>query len=362
MARSYAHAALMVLWSDRGQDALALEHARLNLQAARLGFGMRSADTALALEWLAVAARNLGQFAAARQAIDEAVAMTQQVPLRASQRLGMRRTQAMLLLDMGQAAAARDGLSALVTQPQTDAELAVQWRLLSMAHWALGAAAQALDAARQSSRLAQAQDDTLGVLLADLAATRALSLLGRHAEARSEVARINRDLTPAEAGASQDAHALERVRGLRLAAEVHLRAGDLSGAQDFLQAAHALRISAVGLPPTEAAEALDLQGCLDRASARWEDAAQAHRQARALWLTVLPDTHPLVLRNAFYAALATSKPDMAAAAQAAQRFADPLDADSAWRSSLSPWLATSPPRATAAVSAGHGPPALHLVL
>ena len=361
MARSYAHATLMVLWSDQGQDALALEQARLNLQAARLGFGMRSADTALALEWLAVVARNQGQFAAARQAIDEAVAMTQQVPLRASHRLGMRRTQAMLLLDLGQAAAARDALGSLVTQPQTDTELAVQWRLLASAHWALGAPAQALEAARRSSGLARAQDDTLGVLLADQVATRALSLLGRHAEARSEAARINRALTPDDGGPNQHADPLQRVRGLRLAAEVHLRAGDLAGAQDLLGGAHALRQSATGFPPIEAAEVLDLQGCLDRATARWEDAARAHRQARALWLATLPVTHPLVLRNAFYATLAASPPDAPAVAQAAQSFAAHLEAKSAWRESLSPWLAASPHRVAAPPSAGQGHPILHLV-
>ena len=115
-ARAYASSVLSQLASFAGDDAAALHEMRSSARDTELGFGPKHEETALAYMSLAIIARNGGQLNEAESAMRKALAAADGLRLRAADRIAMERTMAVIDLDLGHYAAARDRLMPLVRQ------------------------------------------------------------------------------------------------------------------------------------------------------------------------------------------------------------------------------------------------------
>jgi serine/threonine protein kinase len=330
-ARAYALQALTALDSNRGRMPAALRHARAAVQETQRAFGPRDANTAAALEALAVVARNDGRLEEAAQAIAAAVELARHARLRAAARAGMQRTQAVLDLDLGRFDAARRQLAELAAGAAADpGEHAVQLRLLALAWYHLGDPQQAAREAQASMQLAVQADDRLEQVLARQAGARADAVQGQAADAARRLRQAQADLVAL--GFAPGSREVLRAR--RLAAEAVLRQGRLQEARQELQAVVSAHEQAAGQHGVDWAHALDLLGCAARAEGQLDMARQLHAQARDQLAASLPAGHPFLLRNRVYMELAGADGPQGEPGDARERYRATLPADSIWRHML----------------------------
>ncbi len=344
-ARNQARLALVQIANGRGQDDAALPLARLALADAEQGFGLVSPDTVDTLTQLGSLARNTGRLDEARQAFNRAHDIAGQLRLRQSQRIVIRRSQALVLLDMGQAAAARALFQSLLPETTDAYERGQQWHLLGKAEWALGNLDAAAHAAAQSESEARQAQDSLGVLLAQQSAAR---LQLQRGEASAALARllVVRDALVADGQTSASLYMLDVGR---LITEAQLQLGDLATAEAGLSALQqAVQEGGHGATATRA-DLAELAAALALRQGRATQAVALLRTGQTLLQTQLPADHPRLLRQAVLLARAqwlAGTGDALSLRNAAARYAAGLPDGSAWHAGLAA-LTTAPAGAAA---------------
>ena len=118
-ARAYAANILSQLAASAGDDEMALTEMRRIAQDIERAFGAAHEETALALTGLAMVARNAGHLIEAGDAMGRAAVLAQGLRLRAQNRAEIERSMAVIDLDLGRYAEARDRLLAMI--PRTTA-------------------------------------------------------------------------------------------------------------------------------------------------------------------------------------------------------------------------------------------------
>ena len=331
--RNQARLAQVQVANGRGEDEAALPLARLALADAEQGFGAASPDTVDTLTQLGGLARNTGRLDEARQAFDRAHAVAAQLRLRQAQRIVIRRSQALVLLDMGRAAESRSLFQALLQETRDGYERGQQWHLLGKAEWALGHLDAASHAAAQAEAEASRVGHSLGVLLARQAAARLVMRRGDAAAALTQLLAIRNALA---ADGQADASAYMRdVR--RLIAQAQLRLGDLQAAEAGILALRQDEPPPPNIDTSSRIELGELAAALAIRQGRAEKAIQHLDEGLSLLKAQLPDQHPRRLRHELMLAHArwlAGEGDAQALRTAAQRFAAWLPASSDWHGSL----------------------------
>jgi serine/threonine-protein kinase len=288
--RAYAGNVLSQLASFAGDDAAALEHMRGSARDTALGFGPGDAETALAYLGLAITARNAGQLNEAGVAMQKCLQAAKGLRLRAADRLAIDRTMAVIDYDLGHYAAARTRLAALIPRTAGAGERAVQWRVLANVHAESGDGAAALQAADQALSTLPGDGPAGELQYARQARARALSLLGRHAEALTEIDAVTRQfLSDGRSGVS-----FEVLRARRLRAEFLLRAGrDAEALASLRELLH----EEGNDWPVERGLALELFAEAARRAGHDDEARSAHEAARESFLKQLGADHPFLVRQ-----------------------------------------------------------------
>jgi tetratricopeptide (TPR) repeat protein len=292
-ARAYSSSVLSQLASFAGDDATALREMRSSARDTELGFGSKHEETALAYVSLALIARNAGQLNEAETAMRKALAAADGLRLRAADRIAMERTMAVIDLDLGHYAAARDRLMPLVVRTDSAGERARQLRILANVYAELGDGAAALRSAEQAIAAIPPESSIDEASYARQARARGLSLLGHPDAALEEIDAASRMLI--DAGRSPDS--FEVLRAKRLHAEFALRAGRYADALPLL---HELLDQQANreASPIETGLALDLLGAAELRAGDSEAARAAHEAARSAFARQLSDPHPYLIRNA----------------------------------------------------------------
>ena len=294
-ARAYASNMLSQLAGYEGDDAKALVEMRRSVVDTEAAFGAMHEETAIALMSLAITARNAGNLGEAGEAMKRAVDISGDLQLRASDRASLERTMAVIDLDLGHYAAARDRLVALAKRPQSVEDRALQERLLANVYVELGQAEPALQSA-EAALGASSQDETAAAY-ARQARARALALGGNHDAALDDIDQVTRALLAA--GSARDS--FEVLRAQRYRAEFLLHAGRHAEALILLRDL-AARHAAGGTSAIEHGLTLDLLGAAELNAGDRVAARVAHEAARVELAKQLPGEHPFLVRNtALYA-------------------------------------------------------------
>jgi tetratricopeptide (TPR) repeat protein len=242
---------------------------------------------------LAIIARNGGQLTEAESAMRKALAAADGLRLRAADRIAMERTMAVIDLDLGHYAAARDRLMPLVVRTDSPSERARQLRILANVHVELGDGEAALRSAEQAIAAIPSESSVDEVSYARQARARGLSLLGQPDTAVREIDAASRMLIAA--GRSPDS--FEVLRAKRLRAEFLLRAGRHADALSVLRELRDRQANEES-SPIETGLAFDLLGEAELRAGDSEAARAAHEAARAAFARQLSDEHPYLIRNA----------------------------------------------------------------
>ncbi len=330
-ARLYADTVLGNVELRRGRSAPALARMKQAAQESAEGFGPSDAQTALAFLNVAIVARQSGQGDAAREALDIALDIGRGATLRLSDRIDLLRTEAVLDLDEGHYARARDELRDLLTRTPGRSEQQQQLRILATAQLALGDAAGARQSAEAALALADTDRSDVEPALAHQARARALSLQG-------DAVAAEREMTGAIEGlqsAGYATHSMEVLRGRRYLAEARARSGDFGAALQELQRIASDQAAFQPGQGVERAATLDLIGCLLRERGRVVESREAHRQAGRLLEASLHADHPLRQRNALYLDAQAWRDNRTAAAEstftaALEAYVSSFPANSAW--------------------------------
>ena len=242
---------------------------------------------------VAILERNTGALIAASEHMGEAVAIAQHLQLRATDRTEIERSMAVIDLDLGRYAAARDRLRALITLPASADARAIQYRLLAIAYVELGDVAQALTSAAAAMDSIPAGVTNVEWPYARQAQARALQLAGRHDEALAGIdAVISRFLAD---GLAADSYQV--LRAQRIRAQMMVGSGRDAEALRILRDLRDRHASAKA-PPFELGLLLDALGEAELRAGNGEKSQLAHEAAGALLLKQLPKEHPYVIRNA----------------------------------------------------------------
>jgi tetratricopeptide (TPR) repeat protein len=284
---------LSQLASFAGDDDAALREMRSSASDTELGFGLKHEETALAYMSLAIIARNGGQLNEAESAMRKALAAADGLRLRAADRIAMERTMAVIDLDLGHYAAARDRLVPLVARTEGAGERARQLRILANVYAELGDGEAALRSAEQAIAAIPPDSSVDEASYARQARARGLSLLGQTDAALQEVDAASRMLI--DAGRSPAS--FEVLRAKRLHAEFLLRAGRHADALAVLRELRAQQTHKES-SPIESGLALDLLGEAELRAGDREAARAAHEAARSAFARQLSDEHPYLIRNA----------------------------------------------------------------
>jgi len=297
------------------------------------GFGPNDANTVDALEFLAVMARNAGRLQEAGEAMDRAVASSDQRALHASNRIQMLRTKALLDADLGRFDSSRAQLQALVTRTTDAGERAIQLRVLANIFLLLGDPDAAQHAAEQAIALAAPGSAKANTLFAREALASALALRGYGPQGLSEAGQAARGLQALGFGA----RSIEVLRVHRLLGELLLRQGDFASAR--VELASVVRV--LEEEPTryqvDLGQTLDLLACLLRETGDPSGAKALHAKARSAYENSLPPDHPFFDRNTLYQEVAadrgkTAQTQRQAVHQAADSYKARFPEHSLWRS------------------------------
>ena len=292
-ARGYASTILSQLALMTGDQQTALAEMKRSATDAELGFGAKHEDTALTLMRVAILERNTGQLVDAGVTMGRAVEMSRHLRLRATDRTEMDRSMAVIDLDLGHYAAARDRLRALLEQPAGADEHALQYRLLASVYVELGDANEALKNAAAAKASIPGGAESGEWPFTQQVEARALALAGRHEEALAEIhAVLDRFIAD---GSADDSY--EVLRAQRYRAQILLRAGRDA---DALQSLRHLRDrhAPAKLSPIERGLMLDALGEAELRAGNGEKSQLAHEEAAAQLVKQLPKDHPYVIRNA----------------------------------------------------------------
>jgi tetratricopeptide (TPR) repeat protein len=213
--------------------------------------------------------------------------------LRAADRIAMERTMAVIDLDLGHYAAARDRLTPLVARTESAGERARQLRILANVYAELGDGEAALRSAEQAIAAIPPESSVDETSYAHQARARGLSLLGQPDAALQEIDAASRMLI--DAGRSPDS--FEMLRAKRLHAEFLVRAGRHADALPILRELRDQHLHKES-SPIETGLVLDLLGEAQLRSGDNEAARAACAAARNAFTRQLSDEHPYLIRNA----------------------------------------------------------------
>ena len=292
-ARAYAANILSQLAANAGDDERALTEARRSAQDIERAFGAAHEETALALTALAMLARNAGHLIEAGDAMGRAVVLAQGLRLRAQNRAEIERSMAVIDLDLGRYAEARDRLLAMTPRTTGEDERSLLYRLLATVFVELGDATLALKSAEAALESLPADDPRGMKPYAQQAEARALALSGRNQAALSGIDKVIESLLAA--GSSADSFEVQRAQRYR--AEFLAQAGREAEALTLLR--DLKNRQAVGnVSPVERGLVLDALGEEERKAGNGQMSQLAHDAARTQLLKQLPLIHPYVIKNA----------------------------------------------------------------
>ena len=292
-ARAYAANILSQLAANAGDDERALTEARRSAQDIERAFGAAHEETALALTALAMLARNAGHLIEAGDAMGRAVVLAQDLRLRAQNRAEIERSMAVIDLDLGRYAEARDRLLAMIPRTTGEDERSLLYRLLATVYVELGDATLALKSAEAALESLPADDPRGMKPYAQQAEARALALSGRNHAALSGIDKVIESLLAA--GSSADSFEVQRAQRYR--AEFLAQAGREAEALTLLR--DLKNRQAVGnVSPVERGLVLDALGEEERKAGNGQMSQLAHDAARTQLLKQLPLIHPYVIKNA----------------------------------------------------------------
>jgi tetratricopeptide (TPR) repeat protein len=291
-ARAYAANILSRLAANAGDDKLALTEIRRFAHDIERAFGATHEETALALTSLAMVARDAGHLIEASDAMRRAAALARGLQLRAENRAEIERSMAVIDLDLGRYAEARDRLLAMIPRTTGEDERSLLYRLLATVYIELGDATLALKNGEAALDLLPADDPRRQKPYAQQAEARALALAGRTRK------RLRRS-TPSSRASGGGSTA----RFLRSAARTALPRG-VSGAGW----PRCRRPDAASRPRDRQAMARPLRSSGDWYSMHWAKRSAKRETVKSLNLHMkqpatellkqLPVSHPYVIKNA----------------------------------------------------------------
>jgi len=320
-ALAYAESVLSEVHLASGEVADALAAMQRSVSHYVSGFGPRDAETALANVRLATIARNAGQVLVAKQAIDTAVALTNQLTLSKSDRYQVHLISAIIEFDLGQYARAYDGLTRLLVDPTTAMQRQTILRLMANAQVARGDMNLAMQHVLAAIEIG-GPPTNVQALFARETLARIKSVQGEHEQAHTEIEKVIAQLT----ASGRQSDAPEMLRAQRTIAEIHLRARRFTDAHSLLTK----QIAVAAHNDLELALATELLGNLYQAQGNSADALNAHRVAHAHLQKSLPANHPFLLRNTLYIAAASN--DRAAVQEMAEALSKVYAENSIWQS------------------------------
>lgn len=240
---------------------------------------------------LAITARNAGQLREAGAAMRRAADTAEGMRLRAVERAQLDRTMAVIDLDLGRFAQARDRLLALIDTTGSATERALQWRILANVYAEMGDGEATIRAAQSALALLRPESREPAALCRQ-ALARGLALTGHASQAVDAMDEVIRALI---AGGRKE-NSTEVLRASRYRAEFLMRAGR---GPEALLALRELRRQheATAASPVERGLVLDLLGEEEARAGDATAARQAHRAAHAALMEQLPDGHPYLARN-----------------------------------------------------------------
>jgi len=295
-ARFYADNVLGNLELRHGRTDLALARMRDGVDNCRAGFGDRHPETVVALQAMAVVARQAGDLTLARSTLDQALDLSRDMTLRLADRVELQRTRAVLSMDLGDLADAQRRIEALLPQARAEGERALLWRLLATVRVALEQPVAALEAADQALLIARGRNGDPEVFFAHQAHARALVLGGDAAGAVKELQEVVKGLR--DAGYADAA--MEVLRARRFHAQAVAATGQQAAALVLLQALGSEQDKVQSGQQVEFAQTLEAAACLLQGASRFDEAAALHRRAAELFEKRLPPDHPLRRRNTLY--------------------------------------------------------------
>lgn len=303
-ARGYAHALLGGLKARRGLHRDALDDLGQAVGELGAGFGSHHNEVAMAWRNYATAARNAGDLKEAQKGIEQARSVADLAKMRRRDATAIEQLRAVIQLDLGQFASARDSFAGLLLQAELSDDKARLMRMSSTAQLSLGRPAAAEEAAQSAVQLSAATPQRPETLYARQALARAWSLLGRSDAAITEFRAVADDLR----SIGFSTNAFEVLRAQRFLAEAMARAGDLASARSVSNGLAAAFDGPEGATlATEQGQLVDLQGCIARELGDPVAALDMHRRARAMLEKQLPPEHPFLTRNRLYSLLAASQ-------------------------------------------------------
>ena len=200
---------------------------------------------------------------------------------------------AVIDLDLGRYAEARDRLLTMIARTTAAGERSLLYRLLATVYIELGDAALALKSAEAALELLPADDPRGLKPYAQQAEARALALSGRNQDALTEIDKVIESLLAA--GSSADSFEVQRAQRYR--AEFLAQAGRDAEALTLLRDLKDRQVTG-NASPVERGLVLDALGEAERKAGNGQKSQLAHEAARTELLKQLPVSHPYVIKNA----------------------------------------------------------------
>jgi tetratricopeptide (TPR) repeat protein len=212
--------------------------------------------------------------------------------LRAWDRAVIERSMAVIDLDLGRYAEARDRLLKVISRTTAGADRSLLFRLLATVYVELGDAPKALTNAAAALDSIPADDPGSMKPYAQQADARALALAGRHEEALAEIDAVIGSLLAG--GSAADSFEVQRAQRYRaeFLAQVGRDADALTLLRDLRN-----RQQAGNTSPVERGLVLDALGQAERKAGNGQKSQLAHEAARTELLKQLPMSHPYVIKN-----------------------------------------------------------------
>jgi tetratricopeptide (TPR) repeat protein len=257
-----------------------------------LGFGEKNAESAMSFLHLAIIARNSGRFEEAGTAIRQALASAEGQKLRMADQSVLENTTAVVDADLGNYQASLTRLRRLLAQPASDAERALQQRLIASVAAEQGDGATAVAASNEALTLLGSGSGSHS-LFARQARARGLSLQGDFDVALREFDEVIQGL----AAGGRPPDGFEVLRARRYRAETLLRADrDVEALSDLreIRSLHENRSPSA----VELGLVLELLGEAASRAGHLQESRAAHEAARTELRRQLPEGHPYLVRNA----------------------------------------------------------------
>jgi serine/threonine-protein kinase len=291
-ARAYAANMLSQIAAIAGDDETAVAEMRRSAEDIELAFGTAHQETVVTLMGLAMVARNAGHLVEAGQAMNRAASIARGMQLRAWDRGDIERSMAVIDLDLGRYAQARDRLAAMIERTKTGADRSLLYRLLATVYVELGDASQALSNAVSALESIPSDDPGGMKPYAEQAHARALALTGKPGEALTEIDAVIGELRAA--GSAADSFEVQRAQRYRaqFLGQSGRDAEALAALRDLRD-----RQAVSNASPVERGLVLDALGEAERKAGNGQKSQMAHEAARAELLKQLPVGHPYVIKN-----------------------------------------------------------------